>query len=139
MNIQRVYNEDVNRMAGLQANQPRRNGNNREVGQEPVGGTDRRDRYIRTAPNEAEARGQAAPEANETRNTANLQGGAIQGGALNREAPVNRPETNPSPADHAEEGRRRRMVENANQNNQIQANRAAREGTATNRMLDMMV
>jgi len=138
MNIQRVYNDGLNRTAGVQANQPRRNENNREAGREQVGGADRMDRYIRTAPNETEARGQAAPAANETRNAANPRGGALQGGVLNRETAVNRPETNPSPADRAEEGRRRRAFENANRNNQIQANRAAREGTATNRMLDMM-
>ena len=133
MNIQRIPNEAPNPLQTRDVNPPQPAQNTPEPPDREVNRTAQGDTY--TPADNAGGGGITEPrtnEVNEQRNNA----------ALPTPNPAREPENPareiPTEIDLANEGRQERVIEEANQRDQITATRAAREGPQNNPVLDMM-
>ena len=133
MNIQRIPNEAPNPLQQRDVNPPQPAQNTPEPTGNEVNRTAQGDTYTPTA--NAGGGGIMEPrtnEVNEQQNNATMPSPNPAG------EPENQAREIPTEIDLANEGRQERVIEEANERDQLTATRTAREGPQNNPVLDMM-
>lgn len=133
MNIQRIPNEAPNPLQQSDVNPPQPAQNTPESPGREVNRTAQGDTYTPTA--NAEGGGIIEPRTNEANEQ---QTNAVMPSQNPAREPENPAREIPTEIDLADEGRQERVIEEANQRDQLTATRAAREGSQNNQILDMM-